>query len=80
MAKPNERRKRTNWMRRVVRGNLKAGNPLPGQSRVYSLDTLDAGYTSHGESLRGAVDDALRGYWPEEHRAPRTPNPSPRWF
>lgn len=80
MARPNERRKRRNRMLRVVRGNIKAGNPLPGQSRVYTDPRLDSAYVSHGENLRSSVDDALSTYWGAESRRPREKKPTNRWF
>lgn len=80
MAKTNEKRRQRNWMLRVVRGNRKAGNPLPGHSRVYAESTLDAAYVAHGESLRSRVDDALGAYWLEGARSPRAKQSTNRWF
>lgn len=60
MAKVNEKRRRKNWLRRVVRGAVKAGNPMPGYSWKYTEpNNLDAAYKVRGEMLRAEVEALL---------------------
>lgn len=68
----NKRRKsigshkiKANRLRRVVRGSLKAGQPLPGEGRTYSPPAgwqLDGKLEAQGVALRSEVDE-LRPYW-----------------
>lgn len=83
MAKTNEKRKRQTWLMRVARGALKAGTPLPGESRVY-MDYnyhLSDNYREYGQRLRDEVQDALKAQWGEAHPKPRPQKTTTnRWF
>lgn len=49
---------------RIRRGAVKAGNPLPGHSRIYTDGThLDAAYTSHGQQLWEHITHHTDAYW-----------------
>ena len=66
----NKRRKATgstsiarNLAIRIRRGAAKAGTPLPGHSRIYNRDDLDASYTTHGQQLRDELERHTDAYW-----------------
>lgn len=83
MAKTSARRmnrKRANLLKRVVRGNLKAGNVPPGFSRVYEDEALSASYAAHGEALREEVFQTLRPQWPDNNMVSRKKPTIKRWF
>jgi len=77
------RKKRASLLMRIVRGNARVGNPLPGESRVYMDDNyhLSDEYRQYGQRLRDEVQDTLKTHWGEAHLKPRSPKtPTPRWF
>lgn len=76
------KRKRVNLLKRVVRGNLKAGNMPPGFSRLYTEEgqSLSAEYAAHGKALSDEVFELIRPQWPTSHMRPRRKPDTPRWF
>lgn len=64
MAKPRRNKKieRNRWLR-VVRGNVKMGNPLPGSGRWLAERDARTPVTHRADEVRGLVDDLVRPYW-----------------
>lgn len=66
----NRRRKRTgsskiarNLAIRIRRGAAKAGTPLPGDSRIYERDDLEAAYVVRGHELRESRSELTAAYF-----------------
>ena len=66
----NRRRKRTgsqkiarNLAIRIRRGAHKLGNPLPGDSHIYTDCNIDEKYRAHGEQLRTNLEQHTAAYW-----------------
>lgn len=75
MAKVNEKRRRKNWLRRVVRGAVKAGNCMPGYSWKYvEPSNLDAAYKARGKALREEVEALLGKDYMSTHAGNTTHN------
>lgn len=84
MAKANDKRRRKAWLTRVMRGNAKMGNPMPGYSKVYTQPQpkgwgLSSALAARGAALRDEVDAIAEsmGYTLTKPRTHTTPN---RWF
>jgi hypothetical protein len=75
MAKVNEKRRRKNWLKRVVRGAVKAGNSMPGYSWKYTEpNNLDAAYNARGKALREEVEALLGTDYMSTHAGNTTHN------
>lgn len=86
MAKTNEKRKQANRLLRVIRGNRKAGNPLPGHSRIYNEQGLPEGYVlsdaykAHGAAIREQVAEVTKAQWGTNEIRPHISKSTNRWF